>query len=527
LGRFAMAKAASEFSDGAGTASYSERHLLMLEEATSAPEEALDLSRNCIQRSLKASKAAVFVFAVALVLLASAGAFLATSRQSSASAGAPPARPTAEGGAWDSVLLDALPPQLTGKLPGPDAERLQQPPQKKKRLVNDVEFIVHSKGTWCKSGHPFLFAGNDTKCQERCIRTPGCMYATTYPGKWCQLTRDCPLAQEGPAGAITYLMSNITRVLFIGNSFTFVNDLPDQLANIAYSLGHAVHVTRATVGGCSLFAQRPSGSHWTASLLEQDWDFIVLQDHSTVPLVKGARWEYLYPAVDDFVARKKQAKLVLYMTWAPAWGSPENCPLSTNAPCFPKGPLSSMIAPPCATNRSWADKMSSFGCATYALARGYLSASTRPGVDLVVPAGLAWQVARGDVEIPPQCKAAIDAEYPDKPPLDLPLPAGMLREEVLKPERLYIYSGNKPDKHPSKVGQYLNALTFYTTLFGEVPYGAAPPVCKENCYGNNWAKTTPGPLDPPLTADQLHALQGVAHCGKTCRPAPLTQVFLK
>eukprot|EP00443_Scrippsiella_acuminata_P108469 CAMPEP_0115749650 /NCGR_PEP_ID=MMETSP0272-20121206/94299_1 /TAXON_ID=71861 /ORGANISM="Scrippsiella trochoidea, Strain CCMP3099" /LENGTH=443 /DNA_ID=CAMNT_0003194703 /DNA_START=44 /DNA_END=1373 /DNA_ORIENTATION=+ len=441
-----MAKAASEFSDGAGTASYSERHLLMLEEATSAPEEALDLSRNCIQRSLKASKAAVFVFAVALVLLASAGAFLATSRQSSASAGAPPARPTAEGGAWDSVLLDALPPQLTGKLPGPDAERLQQPPQKKKRLVNDVEFIVHSKGTWCKSGHPFLFAGNDTKCQERCIRTPGCMYATTYPGKWCQRQ----------------------------------------------------------------FAQRPSGSHWTASLLEQDWDFIVLQDHSTVPLVKGARWEYLYPAVDDFVARKKQAKLVLYMTWAPAWGSPENCPLSTNAPCFPKGPLSSMIAPPCATNRSWADKMSSFGCATYALARGYLSASTRPGVDLVVPAGLAWQVARGDVEIPPQCKAAIDAEYPDKPPLDLPLPAGMLREEVLKPERLYIYSGNKPDKHPSKVGQYLNALTFYTTLFGEVPYGAAPPVCKENCYGNNWAKTTPGPLDPPLTADQLHALQGAA-----------------
>jgi len=426
------------------------------------------------------------------------------------------------------VLLDELPPQLTGKLP--DSEQLKD--QSAKQNDPNFEFIVRSRGTWCKNKDGFQWAGNDTKCTERCVATPGCMYATTYPGGWCQLSAACFEVKEGPAAAETYVKSNVTRVLFIGNSFTFVNDLPNQLVNIAYSLGRAVHVTKATVGGCTLFAQRPGGSDWTSRLLEQDWDFIVLQDHSSVPIVQAARDRYLYPAVDDFVARKKQAKLVLYMTWAPAWGSPENCPMSSNLPCFPLGSLSSMIQPPCATNRSFADKLNSFGCASYALARGYLGASTRPGVDLVVPAGLSWQVARGLRDIPAQCKAAIDAEYPEKLGLHLPPPEEMLHGKVWDPERLYIYSGDNADKHPSKVGQYLNALTFYTTLFGEVPYGAAAPVCKENCYGHNWAKTAPGPLDPPLTVDQLHALQGaagdaVAHCGKSCRPAPLTQVFLK
>ena len=42
-----------------------------------------------------------------------------------------------------------------------------------------------------------------------------------------------------------------TRVLFIGNSFTFVNDLPHQLVNIARSLGKEVEVANSTIGGCT------------------------------------------------------------------------------------------------------------------------------------------------------------------------------------------------------------------------------------------------------------------------------------
>ena len=43
-----------------------------------------------------------------------------------------------------------------------------------------------------------------------------------------------------------------TRILFVGNSFTFVNDLPHQIKSIAASLGDAnVTVANSTIGDCS------------------------------------------------------------------------------------------------------------------------------------------------------------------------------------------------------------------------------------------------------------------------------------
>lgn len=54
----------------------------------------------------------------------------------------------------------------------------------------------------------------------------------------------CPASAVGP-----------TRVLFVGNSFTFVNDLPHQLANIATSLGQDVVVANSTIGGCTIYHQ--------------------------------------------------------------------------------------------------------------------------------------------------------------------------------------------------------------------------------------------------------------------------------
>ena len=68
------------------------------------------------------------------------------------------------------------------------------------------------------------------------------------------------------------------RVLFVGNSFTFVNDLPHQLINIAKSLGEDVVVANSTVGGCSLYYQEAGSDEKTQELLQQPWDFIVLQD---------------------------------------------------------------------------------------------------------------------------------------------------------------------------------------------------------------------------------------------------------
>ena len=61
-------------------------------------------------------------------------------------------------------------------------------------------------------------------------------------------------------------------------------------------------------------------------------------------------------------------------------------------------------------------------CQGYALARGYASLLNR-GADVVVPAGLAWQMARGSPPIPAACAAAIDAEYEGEPNVLAALPA--------------------------------------------------------------------------------------------------------
>ena len=110
------------------------------------------------------------------------------------------------------------------------------------------------------------------------------------------------------------------KILFVGNSFTFVNDLPHQLKNVAASLGDEVVVANSTIGGCTLYAQTPEMDQRTEKLLQEEWDFIVLQvrqnlikvsncnatdvlismqmqDYSALPTVKEARRDYLYPAV--------------------------------------------------------------------------------------------------------------------------------------------------------------------------------------------------------------------------------------
>ena len=197
-------------------------------------------------------------------------------------------------------------------------------------------------------------------------------------------------------------------------------------------------------------------------LLQEDWDFIVLQDYSALPTVQAARAEYLQPAVAEIAAQKRNAKVVMYLTWGYHDGNTEPCPSSDNTKCFPKGSLANLTQPPCATNGTYQSLVRSFECMGYSLARGYLS-MLQTGADLVAPCGLAWQVVRGSVEIPSDCAAAIDSQY--DAPLGLALPfqvaAGQLPDLML-----YRKYASQIDKHPNVAGQYLNALTFFATLFG-------------------------------------------------------------
>ena len=103
------------------------------------------------------------------------------------------------------------------------------------------------------------------------------------------------------------------RILFIGNSFTTRNDLPGMVNEFAEAQGVTIQHEVISAGGASLRRHFNAGA--TDRIAEGKWDYVVLQEQSTLPVKNRKRFhenvrEYV-PAITDGGAR-----LVLYMTWA-------------------------------------------------------------------------------------------------------------------------------------------------------------------------------------------------------------------
>jgi hypothetical protein len=105
------------------------------------------------------------------------------------------------------------------------------------------------------------------------------------------------------------------RVLFIGNSYTYYNDLPGMLAALARAGKQPplVH-ERETPGGYTL------EKHWMdgkalKKLAAGKWDYVVLQEQSLRPLRDRARmFEYAHKLDDEI--KRHGARTLLYQTWA-------------------------------------------------------------------------------------------------------------------------------------------------------------------------------------------------------------------
>lgn len=121
---------------------------------------------------------------------------------------------------------------------------------------------------------------------------------------------------------------NKVRMLFIGNSFTTRNDLPNLLSLIAEEgKGITIESEVISAGGASL------RRHWNAgaagAITGSHWDFVVFQEQSTLPIKNSNRF---HENVREFVPATKEsgAKMVLYMTWARR-AEPENQRLLTDS----------------------------------------------------------------------------------------------------------------------------------------------------------------------------------------------------
>lgn len=108
------------------------------------------------------------------------------------------------------------------------------------------------------------------------------------------------------------------NILFIGNSFTFVNDLPKMLETVAADAGVKIAASSVLKGGAYLhqFAdpEHELGKRLAETYPTKNWDFIVLQDQSFNPARDPE--DFLTSAEKLCKTMNGGAKFLFYSTWA-------------------------------------------------------------------------------------------------------------------------------------------------------------------------------------------------------------------
>ncbi len=110
------------------------------------------------------------------------------------------------------------------------------------------------------------------------------------------------------------------KVLFVGNSYTYFWNLPQQVTAMAESREQAIVTRQSTSGGVHL------GQHWrgekglhSVELIKNgDFDVVIIQDHS-MRSVEAPDSLLHYGRLFGQLARQSGAKPYLYLTWAREW----------------------------------------------------------------------------------------------------------------------------------------------------------------------------------------------------------------
>lgn len=112
------------------------------------------------------------------------------------------------------------------------------------------------------------------------------------------------------------------KILFIGNSFTYFNDMPSIFSALCEGAGIPVQVERVVKGGWYLSRYADPADEMHPAILEaaqQEWDYVILQDQSFNPA--GNKEDFLAAAKKLAALFPCRKKLVFYQTWAYEEGS--------------------------------------------------------------------------------------------------------------------------------------------------------------------------------------------------------------
>lgn len=210
----------------------------------------------------------------------------------------------------------------------------------------------------------------------------------------------------------TAINARTRKVLFIGNSYIYSNNIPELLKQLALSKGDTL-VYDQNVPGAYTFQQHSTDATTLNKIKSQQWDIVILQEQSQRPAFNPSQVAsdtYPYARKLDSLVRANNpcTETMFYMTWGRKNGDASNCG----------------FYPPICTYAGMQQR----------LRESYMQ-MTDDNNAVVTPVGVAWKVVRDSLP-------AID---------------------------LYI----SDESHPSQHGSYLVACVFYASIFHKTPMGSS------------------------------------------------------
>jgi PKD repeat protein len=195
-------------------------------------------------------------------------------------------------------------------------------------------------------------------------------------------------------------------VLFIGNSYTSANNLPQLVQNLSTSAGKTLNIESNMPGGFPLSSHLNDATTFS-KISQGNWDYVILQEQSQIPTIDYYRYNDMYPAMTDLKSVIEQynpcAKIITYMTWGRRFGGQQCDPSGTN--CSPV--------------------FTNFNHMQDSLTSAYLEISEQLNIQCA-PVGVTWQ-------------------------------------NILNDTTLVLHSGD--NSHPNIDGSYVAALTIFSSIW--------------------------------------------------------------
>ena len=209
----------------------------------------------------------------------------------------------------------------------------------------------------------------------------------------------------------TILLSQSLDILFIGNSYTYANNMPQMVSDIALSFGDTLNFESSTPGGAT-FNIHSTNTNTLNKISQKPWDYIVLQAQSQEPSFSPTQvandvFPYAQILIDSIESNSTCTEPIFFMTWGRKYGDQQNC----------------QFYPPICTYLGMQQR----------LRESYLDMTFNHNATCS-PVGICW------------------------------------KESIAQDSTLNLFS---PDNsHPSIYGSYLAACSFYSTIFKKPSLGS-------------------------------------------------------